>query len=107
MAREIHTLGVGESPELARLAGRVRASKRPLFLKEEGETVAVLMPVGPPASRRRRERTQADRRAFPSAAGAWKGHVDADRLLKDNAESRRISSGPASVLRSTWWTPTG
>jgi hypothetical protein len=28
----------------------------------------------------------------------WKGNVDADRLLTDNAESRRISSGPAPDL---------
>jgi hypothetical protein len=69
-----------------------------LFLKEAGETVAVLMPVRPPSSRRRRERTEADRRPFLSAAGAWKGNVDADRFLQDNAESRRTSSGPAPDL---------
>jgi hypothetical protein len=98
MAREVHTLDVGGSRELARLAGRVRASRRPLFLEVEGEAVAVLVPVGPPASRRRRERTGADRRAFPSTAGAWRGDVDAARFLEGNAGSRRISSGPAPDL---------
>jgi hypothetical protein len=98
MAKEIRSLDVGDRPELARLAGQVRASKSPLFLEAEGEAVAVLMPVRRPGSRRRRERTEADRRAFLSAAGAWKGNVDVDRFLKDNAESRGISSGPTPDL---------
>ena len=93
MTRETPSLDVGESPELARLAGQVRASNGPLFLQEEGETVAVVTPVARRGARRRRERTEADRRAFLSAAGGWKGNVDVDRFLKDNAESRRISTG--------------
>jgi hypothetical protein len=98
MARETHSLDVGGSPELVHLVGLVRASGRPLFLEEDGKTVAVLMPVRRPESRRRRGRTDADRRAFRSAAGAWKGNVDAERFLEDNAESRRISSGPVPDL---------
>jgi hypothetical protein len=71
----------------------VRASERPLILEEAGDTVAVRSPVGRPESRRRR--TEADRRAFLSAAGARKGDVEADWYLRDDSESRRISSGPA------------
>ncbi len=98
MTREAYSLDVDSSPELAHLAGQVRASNRPLFLKEHGETVAILVPVASPKlRRRRRERTEADRQAFLSAAGSWKD-VDVDRFLEDNAESRRISTKPAPDL---------
>jgi hypothetical protein len=91
MSEESHSFDVGANPELARLAGRVRASNRPLLLTERGETVAVLVPVKHPKPRRRgRPFTPEDDAAFLSSAGGWKGNVDVDRLKDDFAESRRI-----------------
>lgn len=44
--------------------------------------------------RAKREITEADYEAFLSAAGSWNGLVDADKLIADIYESRRISSRP-------------
>jgi hypothetical protein len=97
MTKEVHSLDIRAVPELARLAGHVRESKRPLYLKEEGETVAVVMPVAHPKSPRRRSFTAEDDAAFLASAGAWKD-ADVDGFLRDNAESRRISTKPAPDL---------
>ena len=98
MAKEIHSFDVRSIPELARLAGQVRASNRPLFLRDAGETVAVLMPVGRPKARRRGERTEADYQAFRASAGGWKDNVDVDRLKEGFAESRRVPPRPRPDL---------
>src|SRR5687768_2572955 len=98
MSKEAHTFDVRSNPELARLAGQVRASKRPLFLRDAEETVAVLMPVSHPKPRRRRTPTEADYQAFLSSAGGWKGNVDVDKLKEGLAESRRIPARPRPDL---------
>lgn len=36
--------------------------------------------------------------AFDRAAGSWKGTIDADAFLKDNAESRKLSTRPVPRL---------
>ena len=91
MTEESHSFDVGTNPELARLAGRVRTSNRPLLLTERGETVAVLVPVKHPEPHRRaRPFTPEDDAAFLSSAGAWRGNVDVDRLKEGFAESRRV-----------------
>jgi hypothetical protein len=91
MTVESHSFDVGTNPELARLAGRVRMSNRPLLLTERGEAVAVLVPLKHPKPHRRaRPFTPEDDAAFLSAAGGWKGNVDVDRLKEGFAESRRV-----------------
>lgn len=98
MSKEAHVFDIRSSPELARLAGLVRASKRPLFLRDAEETVAVLMPVGHPKPRRRRTPTEADYQAFLSSAGGWKDNVDVDKLKAGFAESRRLPPRPRPAL---------
>jgi hypothetical protein len=98
MSRETNSFDVRSNPELARLAGQVRASKRPLFLRDAEETVAVLMPVSHPKPPRRRTPTEADYQAFLSSFGAWKGIVDAEQLKRDIAASRGIAPRPRPEL---------
>jgi hypothetical protein len=98
MAKEAPSFDIHSVPELARLAGQVRASNRPLFLRDAEETVAVLMPVSHPKPRRRRERSEADYQAFRSSAGGWKDNVDVDTLKAGFAESRRIPPRPRPDL---------
>ncbi|MGH2352240.1 MAG: hypothetical protein ACRDI2_10515 [Chloroflexota bacterium] len=96
MNREAAPIDLRTAPELAHAAEEVRASRRPRLLQKDGETIAVVMPVG---SKRRAKRapTQADKEAFLSAFGAWKGNVDVDRLKRDLAESRKLSRPPAEL----------
>ena len=98
MSKEAHSLDIRTIPELARLASQVRASNRPLFLREAEETVAVLMPVAQPKRRARRERTEADHQAFLSSLGSWKGLVDVEEFKRDNAKSRQLSLRPRPDL---------
>ena len=98
MTKEARSFDIRSVPELARLAGQVRASNRPLFLRGAEETVAVLMPVNHPKARRRRDRTEADYEAFRSSAGGWKDNVDVDRLKEGFAESRRMPPRPRPDL---------
>lgn len=93
MDKVTRTFDVRKNPELARTAGQVRESKRPLFLRDAEETVAVLVPVGHPKPRRRRAPTEANYQAFLSSAGGWKD-VDTDRLLEDVYADRRAGDRP-------------
>ncbi len=59
--------------------------------KTDGERV-VLRPARPP--KRRRRRTEADRRAFLASAGGWKGLIDGEALKKAIRESRDLPPRP-------------
>lgn len=96
MNREIVRTDVTNSPELARLAEEVRATMQPRYLEKDGEALAVVTPVAS-KKRARRAPTPADREAFLSAFGAWKGNVDVDRLKAGLAESRKLSRPPAEL----------
>lgn len=74
----------------------LRENETVLVEKGAGEVVA-LKPVRR-KGRKRRERTAADREAFLSSAGGWKGLVDTEKLKEDIYESRRISSRPPVEL---------
>lgn len=85
-------------PELAALAEEVRRTGTPRVLRRDGQDVALLMP--PRQTRKRRKRTgmtQAQKTAFESSFGAWKGLVDGEELKKTLMESRG-SSRPPVVL---------
>jgi PHD/YefM family antitoxin component YafN of YafNO toxin-antitoxin module len=60
---------------------------------EHGEAVI----VRPAEESQRRPISEADYEAFLASAGGWKD-VDVDQFLKDNAESRRMSTRPAVEL---------
>ena len=100
MVRELERTEISEIADLAQLVDEVRASGRPRALTRNGEAVAEIRPVAArkAATRSRgfkpKPRKAADVEAFLSAAGGWQDNVDVDQFLKDNAESRRISSHP-------------
>ncbi|GAC1524137.1 MAG: hypothetical protein NVS2B16_32560 [Chloroflexota bacterium] len=99
MAEQPKTIDISDVPEILRLAEEVRRSNQPRILQRAGEDVAVVVPLPAPKKRRaKRTLSEADRAAFRSAAGGWKGLVDTDQLIKDVYESRRISTRPPVEL---------
>ena len=103
MSSEANRIDITDDPALRRLAHAVRSTNTSVFLREEGKDVAEVRPVdtsGISADKRRKARpapTPADREAFLSSFGAWKGLVDVDRLKRDLEASRKLSR-PAPKL---------
>lgn len=56
MAKELIPTDITNTPEVLRLAEEVARSGLPRLLKREGQELAVLTPVAPPAPTRRRSR---------------------------------------------------
>lgn len=84
------------SDNLVRIFERVVHDRETLLIESaEGELVE-LKPV-PSAKRGRRVKTEADYEAFLASLGGWKD-VDVEAFLKDNEESRRISTRPPVEL---------
>jgi hypothetical protein len=80
---------IADAPEVLRLAEDVRATEEPRLLQRDGEAVAVLLPVAlAEAFGLHGPRTEADRQAFLSSAGGWRGIVDVEKVLDDLSESR-------------------
>ena len=104
MRRGAASIDITNTPELARLAEEVRSTLRPRYLEKDGEAIAVVMPVAT-TRRGRRPPTPADREAFFSSFGAWKGLVDGTPLKRDLARSRTIRR-PARELCGTCWAVT-
>lgn len=88
---------VGDVPEVVRLAAKVRDDDKPLLLEQDGEPLAVVVPVE--WARRfglRAPRTEADYAAFRAAAGSWKGLIDAEKFLEEIYASRGRAVAPQS-----------
>ena len=99
MQRDLKHIDISNVPELLRIAEEVRITNQPRILRRDSEDLAVLMPVTPSLQRRvKREITEADYEAFLTAAGSWKGLVDADKLIADIYEISIISSRPPAEL---------
>jgi hypothetical protein len=99
MANEMRSIDISGVPDMVRIAEEVRTSGRPRMLRRNGEDMAMVILIAHGYKRRiKRARTQADYEAFLSAAGGWKGLVDADRLLADIYESRELSTKPPIEL---------
>lgn len=99
MAKEMRSIDISSVPDLVRIAEEVRTTGRPRILRRNGEDMAMVVPIAPGHKRKvRRTRTKADYDAFLSAAGGWKGLVDAEKLLADIYESRAISTKPPIEL---------
>jgi hypothetical protein len=103
-ARETQPIDITGVPEVLRIVEAVQSAKKPLRLQADGEDVAEVRPIdgsaAAPSTKRgktRRTPTQADRDAFFSSFGAWKGVVDVAKLKHHLAASRRISR-PVSEL---------
>lgn len=93
MNSELQPIDITNAPELRRLVDQVRSAKKPLRLQTDGRDVAVVSPLTVPASKRALK-TAADREAFLSSFGGWRGLVDVDKLKEGMAQSRRIRARP-------------
>lgn len=76
-------IDISNLPDVLRIVKEVATTKTPRILKRDTETVAMLMPVGPPVKPEKKPApTKANYKAFFSAFGSWKD-VDTDALLKN------------------------
>jgi hypothetical protein len=94
MTEHAEPLELGNTSELLQVAEEVRRSHTPRLLRHAGEDLAIVVPIVDRSKthRRGKGRSEEDYEAFRSAAGSWKGLVDADQLIEDIYESRRIST---------------
>ena len=108
-SKPVESIGVSDLPDLLQVVERMRDDAKLRRLCRGDEALALITPIvltaEPPVAgsnqrrhRMRRGVTQADIDAFWSAVGSWQDNVDVDRFLKDNRESRRISSRAAVEL---------
>ncbi len=96
MRRAAKTIDISDLPDLRRVAEEVRAAKEPYLLRAGDQDVALLIPLREEEPRPG-GRTQADRTAFLSAFGGWKGIVDGETLKRESTASRG-SDRPLVVL---------
>jgi hypothetical protein len=97
VAGEVRHIDISGAPALQRLARVVRSTNTTHVLRDSGRDLVEVRPLSaqpsPPrvaAPRKRREKLDADYEAFASAFGGWKGLVDAKKVKRAMAESRRI-----------------
>lgn len=82
MVKELSSIEISNVPDLLRIAEEVQTTGKARILRRDGEELALIIPLAlTRRSQARRSKTQADYDAFRSAAGGWKGLVDADQLL--------------------------
>lgn len=87
-------IDISENPELLRLVDRLRGSRGSVVLRRGDEVVALVTPPEPSQGIPWRQPTEEDYAAFRSAAGSWRGHIDAEQFIRDNHKSRQISTRP-------------
>lgn len=98
MATVTDAIDISENPALLRLVDGLRASHGSVVLRRGGEDVALITPLESSQGYPWRQPTEDDYAAFRTAAGSWRGHLDAERFIRDNHESRQISTRPAVDL---------
>lgn len=101
MATAADVIDISQSPELQKLVDELRETGRSVLLRQGTESVAVITPLEPTDAYPWQQRTEEDYAAFRSAAGSWKGHIDVEQFLRDNEESRRLSTRPPVDLGDT------
>lgn len=85
---------VATLPELRRIAEEVRDTRESIVLGNDGEELALVVPLTPRTERRTRPLSQADYDAVMSAAGSWKGLIDDVDKLKAELKAARGSNRP-------------
>lgn len=99
MASEREMIDISNNPDLLRIVEAMRQRNTSAVLTNGTESVAVVTPIGEATKRRsKRVRTQADHDAFVSAAGSWKGIIDADTFKAYIRERRKIANRPSVTL---------
>jgi hypothetical protein len=84
------------SHNISHFFDQVISESKPVVVENEQGERAVLKPVSP-RKLHGRKKNAADREAFLSSLGGWKG-VDVDQFLKDNEESRQLNTRPPVEL---------
>jgi hypothetical protein len=97
MAQPATTIDITDLPELRRIVEEVRATRQPRVLRAGNEDVAVLTPLLPARSRRRRGKTKEDYDAALGAFGGWKDLVDAEQLKADLKAARGSNRPPVEL----------
>jgi hypothetical protein len=108
-SRKIDIVDIDDSPELIDLVERMTVGNAPFILRRAGKMVGVIAPIGfdepveadeeTDTARLPRRRIYAENlAAFLSAAGGWKGLVDADQLIDDIYRAR--SAGTRDLVES-------
>ena len=94
MAKGLKPIDVSGIPELLRIAEEVRATKESRVLRRNGEDLAIVLPLKPPARHApKRGKGKAAYEAFRAAAGGWRD-VDTDQLISDIYRDREASDRP-------------
>jgi len=94
MSKHLTPIDISNIPDLIRLVEEVKTTNQPQILKQNSETVAMLMPMGTTVKpRKNRMKPAADYKAFRFAAGNWKD-VDVEKFKAEMYESRRLSTRP-------------
>jgi hypothetical protein len=81
---------------LAHIFERVVHDREAVLVEGKNGELVEVKPATP-ATARRRLKTRADYEAFLASAGGW-AEVDVDTFLKENEESRRLSTRPPVEL---------
>jgi hypothetical protein len=92
MSREIKRIDITSAPDFLALVEEVRASNEPRVLTRNGEDIAVVQPV-----RKRRSAKQPspeDIAVSMSAAGSWKGLINAEQFKRRIYASRGSKRPP-------------
>lgn len=101
MAQEIRHVNISELREVPawrHLVEEVRVTKKPAIIRADGEDIAEVRPLERTAGRRRVHRpSPAEDAVFWSAAGFWKGLVDADQLKSDLKAARGSDRSPVTI----------
>jgi hypothetical protein len=95
MARQTRQIDVTDAPDLLRLAEQVEATQEPTVLQRNGQDIAVLRPV----RKRRSARLPSpeDIAVSMSAAGSWKGLIDAEQFKRQVYSSRGSKRPPVKL----------
>lgn len=100
MAQEYPAIDLNQenTPDLAALAEEVHRTKQARVIRRDKEELALITPLKKQNKRLSGTQKSAhDIAAAWAAFGGWKG-VDLERFLRDNEESRRISTRPPVEL---------
>ncbi len=89
----VTAIEISNKPDILRIAEEVKMTKKPRLLKRNGETLAMLMPVGTAVKAKKKAKTKADYEAFRAAAGGWKD-IDTDKLVANIEATRKRSNRP-------------
>lgn len=89
MATVLRCVDISDAPDLIRFVEESIVGGEPVVIRRAGRDIALLEPLsGSDDLRPRLTLTVEEEEAFRSSAGAWKGNVDGDKLIREIYEGR-------------------